>query len=211
MQEAIPTSTQVILNDMYNLAKYDGVKVAKALAKSIITKVTPADVGTAYLSISQEQGEYLYHLICERNFKNIVEFGTSFGISTLYLAEGVQQTGGSVTTTEIIPEKCRQARNTFKKAGLENYISLWEGDALETLKQVNQPIDLLLLDGWKNLYLPVFRLLQPLFHKNTMIFVDNTNMKGVKTFLKEVEKETEKYKFEKLDFDKGNTVLITVK
>ena len=211
MQAAIPTSTQDLLDAMYLKAKYDGVKVAKALAKRIITKVKPADVGTAYLPISQEQGEYLYQIICEKNFKTIVEFGTSFGISTLYLAEGVKQTGGHVITTEIVPEKCKEARNTFKKAGLDNYISLLEGDALQTLKQVDHSIDLLLLDGWKELYLPVFRLLEPFFHKNTMVFVDNTNMKGVKDFLKAVSKETEKYQIEPLMFDKGNTVLISLK
>ena len=211
MQQAIPTSTQDILTAMYLRAKCDGVKVAKALAKSIITKVKPSDVGTAYLPISQEQGEYLYRLICEKNFKSIVEFGTSFGISTLYLAEGVKQTSGHVITTEIVPEKCQQAKSTFKKASLENYISLLEGDALQTLKQVDHSIDLLLLDGWKEMYWPVFRLLEPFFHKNTLVFVDNTNMKGVKDFLKAVSKETEKYQIEPLMFDKGNTVLISLK
>ncbi|MDP4665331.1 MAG: class I SAM-dependent methyltransferase [Flavobacteriales bacterium] len=211
MQAAIPTSTQVILNAMYHEAKQDGLKVAKALAKSIITKVKPSDVGTAYLPISQEQGEYLHQLICEKNFKSIVEFGTSFGISTLYLAEAVKQTDGKVITTEIVPEKCRQANSTFEKAGLDNYISLLEGDALETLKQVNQPVDLLMLDGWKELYLPVFRMLEPFFHKNTLVFVDNTNMKGVKHFVKEISKETEKYLIKPLRFDKGNTVLISHK
>jgi len=211
MQAAIPTSTQVILNAMYHEAKQDGLKVAKALAKSIITKVKPSDVGTAYLPISQEQGEYLYQLICEKNFKSIVEFGTSFGISTLYMAEAVKKIGGKVITTEIVPAKCQQANSTFKKAGLDNYISLWEGDALETLKQIDQPIDLLLLDGWKGLYLPVFRLLEPFFRKNTLIFADNTNMKGVKHFLKEISKEATKYQIEPLKFDKGNTVLISIK
>jgi predicted O-methyltransferase YrrM len=211
MQVAIPSSTQVILNDMYLKAKYDGVKVAKALAKSIITKVKPADVGTAYLPISQEQGEFLYQLICENNFKSLVEFGTSFGISTLYLAEAAKKTGGKIITTEIVPNKCKQANSTFKQAGLDKYISLLEGDALQTLKQVDAPIDLLLLDGWKELYLPVFRILEQYFHKNTIVFVDNTNMEGVQYFLKEISKETNKYNIEKLNFDKGNTVLITLK
>ncbi len=211
MQTAIPTSTQVLLNAMYLKAKYDGVKVAKALAKSIITKVKPADVGTAYLPISQEQGEYLYKLICENRIKSVVEFGTSFGISTLYLAEAVKQTGGKVISTEIVPAKCQQANSTFKKSGLDSYISLLEGDALETLKQVDQPIDLLFLDGWKELYLPVFRLVEPFFHQNTVVFVDNTNMKGVQHFLKEISKEADKYTIEKLNFDKGNTVLIRLK
>lgn len=211
MQAAIPTSTQVILNAMYHEAKQDGLKVAKALAKSIITKVKPSDVGTAYLPISQEQGAYLYKLICDRNIKNIVEFGTSFGVSTLYLAEGVKQTGGHVITSEIVPEKCKQANGTFEKAGLDDYISLLEGDALATLRQVDQPIDLLILDGWKELYLPVFRLLEPFFHKSTLVFVDNTNMKGVKHFVKEISKKNEKYLTEPLIFDKGNTVLISLK
>ena len=210
-EQAFPTSTQSILNALYELAKYDSLKVAKALAKSIITKVKPSDVGTAYLPISQEQGNYLYKLICKNNFKNIVEFGTSFGISTLYLGEAVKTNGGHVVTTEIVPSKCQQANKTFFKAGLTNQIKLLEGDALETLKQHNTPIDLLLLDGWKDLYLPVFRLLEPLFHKNTLVFVDNTTMKGVKYFLKEISKEKDKYSIKSLSFDKGNTALISIK
>ena len=205
---ALPASTQSILNTMYERAKYDGFQVAKALAKSIVTKVKPSDVGSAYLPISQEQGEYLFHLICERSLRNVIEFGTSFGISTLYLAEAVKYTGGHVTTTEIVSEKCNKANQTFKEANLENYITLLEGDAINTLKQIDHPIDLLLLDGWKDLYLPVFRLLEPLFHKNTVVFVDNTNMKGVKLFLETISREKDKFKIEPLIFDKGNTVLV---
>ena len=211
MQAAIPTSTQDILNAMYHHAKKDGLKVAKALAKNIITKVKPSDVGTAYLPISKEQGAYIYELILSNNFKNLVEFGTSFGISTLYLAEGVKKTNGHITTTEIVSNKCKEALKTFKKAGLDNYISLLEGDALETLKNYNQPIDLLILDGWKELYLPVFNLLEENFHKKTLIFVDNTNMDGVKYFLKEIKKRSSKYETKKLNFEKGNTVLISLK
>lgn len=209
--QAIPTSTQTILNALYDKAKYDGSKVTRALLKGLFSKITPWDVGTAFLPISQEQGNYLFHLICEKNLKNIVEFGTSFGISTLFMAEAVKTNGGHITTTEIVPSKCKQANLNFSKAGLQNHITLLEGDACITLKQLRLPIDLLILDGWKDLYLPVFRLLEPLFHKQTLIFVDNVNMKGVKHFMKEISLENEKYKINNLQFEKGNTALITIK
>jgi predicted O-methyltransferase YrrM len=201
---------QIVLNDLHKAAKSDGIKVLKALGVGIFKKIEPHHVKSAYLPISKEQGNFMYDVIVKNQYKHIVEFGTSFGISTIYLALAAEQTGGKVVTTEIVPEKCDQAVINFEKAGLENYIELRQGDALQTLNNWNKPIDFLLLDGWKDLYLPVFRLLENNFHKNTMIFVDNTNFKGVKHFLKVI-KQSSKYQIESIHVDKGNSAIITIK
>lgn len=78
---------------------------------------------------------------------------------------------------------------------------------METLKNHDQPIDLLLLDGWKNLYLPLFRMLEPNFHAGTFIYVDNANMTDSKLFLRSIA-SSGKYNFEPM-FG-GSVVLITV-
>ena len=201
---------QVVLNDLHKAAKSDGIKVLKALGVGIFKKIEPHHVKSAYLPISEEQGKWMYSIILKNQYKNIVEFGTSFGISTIYLALAAQQTGGQVVTTEIVPEKCEQAKKNFLNAGVDDFIELREGDALESLKNWNQSVDFLLLDGWKDLYLTVFRLLENHFHPNTTIFVDNTNFKGVKLFLKTIA-QNPKYLISSIEVDKGHSAIITLK
>lgn len=174
------------LNELFDDSKYDRVKMMKGAARSMFRPMQPLDFKDAYLSISKEQGADLKQLIKENNIKNIVEFGTSFGISTLFLAQGAMETGGRIITTELIESKAQQAIENFKKAGVNNLIEVRIGDALQTLKDYHEPIDLLLLDGWKDLYLSLFRMLEPNFHTNTIIYVDNAEMADTKAFLKEV-------------------------
>lgn len=177
---------QDTLSQLFSDAKNDRVKIAKGLAKSIFRPMQPADFKDAYLSISKEQGEELIDLIHVNNFKNIVEFGTSFGISTLYLTQGILKTGGHIITSELIESKAQKAIENFKKAGVADHIEVRIGDAMQTLQNHSEPIDLLLLDGWKDLYLPLFQMLEPNFHQNTMIYVDNADMSEAKSFLKTI-------------------------
>ena len=109
--------------------------------------MTPASLKECYIPVSREQGELLYLTTRALNAKNIVEFGTSFGISTIYLAAGARDNGGGmVIGSEIEPSKHVQAEFNLNKAGLTAYSDVRLGDALETLKEVPQPIDLVLLD-----------------------------------------------------------------
>lgn len=140
----------------------------------------------AYLSISQSQGELLNFLVKYSNAKNIVEFGSSFGISTIYLASAAKETNGHVTTTELEENKIKTARKNFQKANIDQYITLLEGDALETLKTVKNNIDFLFLDGWKDLYLPVFKMLEEKLSNNAIIIADNANSPGIKPFVDEI-------------------------
>ncbi|WP_298497695.1 class I SAM-dependent methyltransferase [uncultured Algibacter sp.] len=196
------------LNELYNDAVKDKFKIMKGLAKSVFRPMQPADFKDVYLSISKQQGEYLQQLIKQNNFKNIVEFGTSFGISTLFLAQGVLETGGHIITTELIETKAKKAIENFKKAGVNELIDVRIGDALKTLNNHNDPIDLLLLDGWKDLYLAIFQTLEHNFHNNSVIYVDNANMEEAKTFLKTISKN-KKYQLQpQLG---GKVVLITIK
>ena len=85
-----------------------------------------------------------------------MEFGTSYGISTVYLAAGVTDNGtGHVMTTELSSRKVEAAGSNLKEAGVDAPVTILEGDALETLVDMPGPIGLVLLDGWKDLCLPV--------------------------------------------------------
>ena len=101
-----------------------------------------------YISIGREEGKFLYLTAKSIGAKNIIEFGTSFGISTIYLASAVKDNGGGkVISTEIEPEKVNIAKENIKKAGLDNIIEIRLGDAAETLQRIDMEIDMLFLDG----------------------------------------------------------------
>ncbi|WP_405205378.1 O-methyltransferase [Aquimarina sp. LLG6339-5] len=175
--------TNMIVDELFRDSKGDFFKMIKAVSKSVVRPLKPEDFKDVYLSISKEQGEDVTKLIIKNNYKNIVEFGTSFGISTLYLALGAIETNGHIITTELITSKANKAKETFKKAGVDNLIDIKIGDAMKTLENHKTPIDLLFLDGWKDLYLPLFQMLESNFHTNTTIYVDNANMKEPQQFL----------------------------
>jgi predicted O-methyltransferase YrrM len=127
-----------------------------------------------YIPIEPDQGALLYLLARSLNAKTIVEFGTSFGISTIYLAAAVRDNGGGIVIgTERVPEKVVQARKNIAEAGLEAYVEIRQGDALETLKTLNQPIDLVLMDGWANLAIEVLKLVDPFIRRGGIIVSDN--------------------------------------
>lgn len=199
---------ELTLNQLFSKAKNDQYKIMKGFAKSIFRPIQPIDFKDAYLSISKEQGRALSLLIKENKLKNIVEFGTSFGISTLFLAEGVLETKGHIITTELIASKAKKAIENFEKAGVKELIELRIGDALETLKNHKDPIDLLFLDGWKDLYAPIFKMLEPNFHADTIIYVDNADMKESQAFLTTI-KQNIKYQLQP-KFN-GKVVLIKIK
>lgn len=148
---------------------------------------------TAYLSISAEQGKFLYLAARSIKAKHIVEFGCSFGISTIYLAWAAEHSGGTVTTTELESQKWDTASRNLQRAELDHRVTLLKGDALETLKNVVRPIDMLFLDGEKSLYLPVFTLLQSKLPAGSMIIADNIDHEGAAPFIQFVNDHPDQY------------------
>jgi len=138
-----------------------------------------------YLPISAEAGRLLYSLIRAARPKTVVEFGMSFGISTLHLAAAVRDNGvGRVVTTELSASKAVAARKTFADAGLDDVVTVLEGDALETLPaHVADGVDFVLLDGWKEMYLPVLGLLEPHLAPGALVIGDDAEMQDVQPYL----------------------------
>lgn len=126
-----------------------------------------------YIPIQPAQGTLLYMHARALNAKNILEFGTSYGISTIYLAKAAKENNGKVISTELLPHKAKTALNNIKEAGLADYVEIWEGDALETLKNLNIELDFVLLDGWPNLAFSILKLIEPKLKKGAVIFTDN--------------------------------------
>lgn len=126
---------------------------------------------TSYLSIGPAQGRWLYGQAIAISAKEIVEFGTSYGISTIYLAAAAAQTGGRVTGTEYHPAKAEKARKNLQDTGLE--ATVLTGDARKSLSGNGPDIDLLFLDGANDLYLPVLQMLLPRIRRGGVVIADN--------------------------------------
>lgn len=130
-----------------------------------------------YLAVSPETARMLYMLSRSIRARSIVEFGTSFGISTIYLAAALRDNGGGhVIGTEFEHAKVERARANLSAAGLSDLVDVREGDALETLsRNLPDSIDLVLLDGAKPLYTPVLSLLEGRLRSGALIIADNTD------------------------------------
>lgn len=137
-----------------------------------------------YLPVTPEAGRLLYALVRSSRPSTVVEFGMSLGISAIHLASAVRDNGeGRVVTTELSEEKVAVASRNFADAGLDDVITVLAGDALETLGSVAGPVQFVLLDGWKDLYVAVLQLLEPLLAPGALVVADNTSMPGLAPYL----------------------------
>ena len=131
----------------------------------------------APLAVSRETGALLYMLARGCGARSIVEFGTSFGISTLFLAAALRDNGGGrLIGTEFEPSKVVRARDNLTQGGLIDLVEIREGDALRTLAaDVPDRIDLVLLDGAKPLYPEILDLLEAHLRPGAFVVADNAD------------------------------------
>jgi predicted O-methyltransferase YrrM len=130
-----------------------------------------------YLAVSRDTARLLYMLVRAASARSIVEFGTSFGVSTLHLAAGLRDNGGGrIITTEFEPSKAERAEENFAAGGLADLIELRQGDALQTLaRDLPGQIDLVLLDGAKGLYPAVLALVEEHLKPGALVVADNAD------------------------------------
>lgn len=130
----------------------------------------------ALLPVSRDAGRFLYNMVRSSAAKRVVEFGTSFGISTIYFAAAIRDNGGGlVVGSELEPTKAQKAIQHLAEAGLSEFAEIRIGDALETLRDTGG-VDLLFLDGWKELYLDVLQLMTPCLHPGSIVLADDTEL-----------------------------------
>lgn len=130
-----------------------------------------------WLPVSQDTGKLLYMLARSSKARAIVEFGTSFGLSTLHLAAALRDNGGGVLIgSEFEASKVALAREHFSQGGVSDLIHIREGDALVTLaSHLPDSVDLLLLDGAKTLYGDVLNLVESHLRTGALVVADNTD------------------------------------
>lgn len=137
-----------------------------------------AQAKDSYLAVSRETASLLYLLARSSRARNIVEFGTSFGISTLHLAAALKDNGGGrLIGTEMEPTKVARAKENLMAGELADLVEIREGDALDSLaRDLPETIDLVLLDGAKPLYPRVLSLLEPRLRSGALLVADNADM-----------------------------------
>jgi len=129
------------------------------------------------LPVSRETGSLLYMLTRSTRAQSILEFGTSYGVSTIYLAAALRDNGGGrIITTEFEPSKVARARQHITEAGLMDLVEIREGDALQTLAHdLPETFDLVLLDGAKALYTDILERVDQRLHPGSLVIADDTH------------------------------------
>jgi predicted O-methyltransferase YrrM len=132
------------------------------------------------VALDRDKAELCYQLCRAIDARRLVEAGTSYGVSTLYLAaavrDNVRAAGGDglVIGTEYEPTKAHAARAHFAQADLSRFIELREGDLRETLKQVDGPVDFMLVDIWIAMARSALELIAPHLRSGAIVVCDNT-------------------------------------
>lgn len=166
-----------------HLSEYFGRRVAEgSLSGFTLDKDALHFLSDKMVALDRPKAEFCYRLCRALRAQRIVEAGTSFGVSTLYLAaavrENIQQDGGSgvVIGTEHEPAKAAAARRHFEEAGLAEFIDLREGDLPGTLADLSGPIDFMLIDIWTAVALPALEQVAPHLRPGAVIVCDNTTL-----------------------------------
>jgi predicted O-methyltransferase YrrM len=132
------------------------------------------------VALDQDKAEFCYQLCRANNARRIIEIGTSYGVSTLYLAAAVRDNvcaaegEGMVIGTEYEPMKAQAAREHIAMAGLSSFVDLREGDLRETLKKIDGPVDFVLVDIWLRMARPALEIVAPHLRPGAIVMCDNT-------------------------------------
>ena len=165
------------------------------------------------VALEKVKAEYCYALCRALGAKRIVECGTSFGVSTLYLAAAVRDNGGgTVVATEYEPQKAKVARRNFAAAGLAQFIDLREGDLKDTLKTIEGPVDFVLLDIWTEAVMPAIRNIAPHLHAGSVLIADNTvqSRRGYDAYFAYIADPANRLRTLTLPFDGGLEMTVRV-
>jgi predicted O-methyltransferase YrrM len=125
------------------------------------------------LPVGRATGTLLNLLARQAGARRILEVGSSFGYSTVWLADAARAVHGKVISLELKREKTEYATQQLARAGLAEFVEFRIGDALESLAALAGPFDLVLIDLWKNLYVPVFERLYPKLSPGALVIADN--------------------------------------
>lgn len=178
-----------LLDELYRAAARDDATMASYFAErakegsiswNTLDARTEKFLADKMVALERDKAEFCYAMCRALKAKRVVEAGTSFGVSTLFLAaalrDNIAADGGSgvVIGTEHEPEKAKAARANFARAGLDHLIDLREGDLDETLKRIDGEVDFMLVDIWIGAALNALRRVAPHLREGAIVVTDNT-------------------------------------
>jgi predicted O-methyltransferase YrrM len=166
------------------------------------------------VALDRDKAEFCYLLCRSLRATRVVEAGTSFGVSTLYLAAAVrdnQVENGVVIGTEYEPKKVEIARTNLKQAGLSEFIDLREGDLRQTLQDVGGPVDFMLVDIWE-VALPALELVSSSLRPGAIVVCDNTavDIAEYRDYFKFVNDPRNRFRTMTVPFDGGFELTVRV-
>ena len=144
-----------------------------ALMQSIDASQMRARRDEFLLPIGPDTARVLHTLIKGAKSRSILELGTSYGYSTLWLADAARETDGKVVSLELAADKALHARAALSRAGVADRVDIRVGNALETLPRLAGPFDFVLLDLWKDLYIACLDLIYPKLAPGAFVVADN--------------------------------------
>lgn len=132
--------------------------------------------GDLYANVPAADGRMLRLLAEAVNAKNVIEIGTSTGLSGLWFTMALEKTGGRLTTFELDSRRAALARKHFQKAGVDRLVNLVEGDAHQNIQKLKDPIDVVFIDAEKEGYVAYLKALLPLVRPGGLILAHNVDM-----------------------------------
>lgn len=137
------------------------------------TVIAELDVDSLLIPVGEEVGRLMHAMVVGLKARTIVELGTSYGYSTLFLADAAAATGGRVYSYDVAANKQAHARAQLERAGLAGLVDFRLGDAVALLDSQPGPVDFVLMDLWKDLYIPCLHKVAPLLGPSGTILADN--------------------------------------
>jgi predicted O-methyltransferase YrrM len=157
-----------------------------------------------FVALEREKAEFCYMICRAIGARRIVEVGTSFGVSTLYLAAAVRDNGGGVVfAAEYEPAKVKQARVNFEAAGLSSFIDFREADIIQACETFAGPIDFVLFDIWGHVVRPVLDVLLPRLRPGAVICTDGERSEGYAALFEVLENPAQGFRTMTLPFKGG--------
>lgn len=156
------------------LAKYEArIVQEQALQATLTREESMARIDDFLLPVGADTGALMSMVVKGMKAPTVLEVGASHGYSTLWLADAAKAAGGKVISLELSERKVAYAEKALADAGLRDHVEFMVGDALESIAKLPGPFDFVLIDLWKELYVPVFDAIYPKLAAGAAICADN--------------------------------------
>lgn len=155
------------------LAEYNQRLAEENKITSSPSALAAADLNSLLIPVGEEVGRLMHALVVGLGGRVIVELGTSYGYSTLFLADAARATGGKVYSYDVAAQKQAYARERLDRAGLVGFVEFRTGDAVELLRDQPGSVDFVLMDLWKDLYVPCLERVAPMLRPGGTVIADN--------------------------------------